>query len=120
MRFFKRGSLEIIAEILRSLSSENLIKTHLTFKCKLDSRAVAKYLSVLLINNLIIKLDGDSNLFMITKKGREFLIQYDKLMNLIDDGRNSNLEKPNFNMGFHADSMKKLLKKQLEHQNQKN
>ncbi|MCH8956243.1 hypothetical protein IIA28_13140, partial [candidate division KSB1 bacterium] len=48
MSLWKRGFLEIIAEILDSLMSSPLKKTHVTFKCNLDSRAVTKYLSIMM------------------------------------------------------------------------
>jgi predicted transcriptional regulator len=97
MSYSKRGFLEIMSEILNSLSTEELIKTHISFKCKLDSRAVAKYLGILLNNDLIRK-SGDPVVFMITKKGNEFLIQYNKLMNLIDVFDTPNLEESMFNI----------------------
>lgn len=91
MSYYKRGFLEITTEILNSLSSGELIKTHITFKCKLDSRAVSKYLKILLKNGLIKKSVGEPSFFIITKKGIEFLAQYNKLMNLIDTSETSNL-----------------------------
>jgi predicted transcriptional regulator len=98
MGYNKRGFLEILAEILNSLSDGELIKTHITFKCKLDSRAVAKYLNILLKNGLIRKLDKENTLFMITKKGSEFLMQYNKLMSLINVLDIPNLEKSDFSI----------------------
>jgi predicted transcriptional regulator len=86
MSYYKRGFLEISTEILNSLSSGELIKTHITFKCKLDSRAVSKYLKILLNNGFIKKSEGEPAFFIITKKGKEFLVQYNKLMDLIEIG----------------------------------
>ena len=93
MNYGKRGVLEIASEILNSISAEALIKTHISFKCKLDSRAVTKYLEMLLNNDLIIKSGKDPLFFTITKKGNAFLMQYNKLMNLIDVFDMVNLER---------------------------
>jgi predicted transcriptional regulator len=98
MSYSKRGFLEIISEILSSLSTEKLIKTHISFKCKLDSRAVAKYLKILLNNDLIRKSGEEPIVFMITKKGNEFLMQYKKLMNLIEVFDIPNLEEPDLDI----------------------
>ena len=98
MSYGKRGVLEIVSEILNSISAEELIKTHISFKCKLDSRAVTKYLGMLLNNDLITKSDKAPIFFTITKKGSAFLMQYNKLMNLIDVFDMANLEMPMSNI----------------------
>jgi len=47
MRYARRGFLEIIAEILTQLEKNPTRKTLLSYRCKLDSRAVSKYLEVM-------------------------------------------------------------------------
>ena len=90
MTDYKRGFLEIVSEILTSLSNGPLIKTHVTFKCKLDSRAVSKYLRTLQDYELIKKSENGTPVFIITEKGKEFLEQYQSLMRLFEHSHVSN------------------------------
>jgi len=84
MTDYKRGFLEIVSEILSSLNNGPLIKTHVTFKCKLDSRAVSKYLKTLIDYELIKKSENGTAVFIISEKGKEFLEQYQSLMRLFE------------------------------------
>ena len=72
MSSWKRGFLEIIAEILESLMANPLKKTHITFRCNLDSRAVTKYLSVMMYVGLVEKSTKDPSYFVITEKGIDY------------------------------------------------
>lgn len=83
MAFFKRGFLEIISEILTALADGPLIKTHITFRCNLDSRAVGKYLKILHSYGLIIKVK-DSSKFAIAEKGKNYLKCYHELIGSLD------------------------------------
>ena len=85
---WKRGFLEIIAEILEALKENSLKKTHITYKCNLDSRAVSKYLSLMIYLNLV-KPDDKKTKFTISQKGLKYLEHYDSMINLLD----KNLEK---------------------------
>ena len=69
MNAWKRGFLEIVSEILDSLIEHPLKKTHITFSCNLDSRAVTKYLVTMQYVGLIGKSTSDPSLFVITQKG---------------------------------------------------
>jgi predicted transcriptional regulator len=80
---FKRGVLELMTEILDALSQEMLRKTHITFRCNLDSRAVTKYVKTLRLLGFIEPSKKDSKYFEITTKGREFLKKYDDLISLL-------------------------------------
>ena len=71
MMAYKRGPLEIIAQILDSLLENPLKKTHITFRCNLDSRAVTKYLKIMSESGLIEKAPKDPSYHKITQQGIE-------------------------------------------------
>ena len=85
MSSWKRGFLEIIAEILDSLMSNPLKKTHITFKCNLDSRAVTKYLSIMLFVGLVERSQEDPSFFVITQKGMKFRNQFQSFVSLMEN-----------------------------------
>jgi len=93
LRLWKRGFLELVSEILRSLNSSSLNKSGIVAKCNLDSRACTKYLSVMESLALITKSKKDSS-FSITKKGADFVNQYDSLVSIIEE----DLEKFNYSI----------------------
>lgn len=82
-RSWKRGFLEIVAEILQSLKETSKKKTHITYGCNLDSRALSKYLSIMIHLNLINE-DKIKSKYAIEEKGLEFLEHYEKMINLLD------------------------------------
>jgi len=82
---WKRGFLEIIGEILDSLMSNPLKKTHITFKCNLDSRAVTKYLSIMLFVGLVDRSQTDPSFFVITQKGIKFRNQFQSFVSLMEN-----------------------------------
>jgi len=84
MSSWKRGFLEIIAEILDSLMSNPLKKTHITFKCNLDSRAVTKYLSIMLYVGLVARSEKDPSYFVITQKGIKYRNQFQSFVTLME------------------------------------
>ena len=92
MSSWKRGFLEIIAEILESLMGSPLKKTHITFRCNLDSRAVTKYLSVMTYIGLVERSKEDSSYIVITPKGITYRNQFHSFVSIME----KDLEK--FNM----------------------
>jgi len=82
---WKRGFLEIIAEILESLMANPLKKTHITFKCNLDSRAVSKYLSLMMDVGLVERSSSDPSFFVVTEKGVKYRNQYNSFVNLMEE-----------------------------------
>jgi len=82
---WKRGFLEIIAEILDSLMSNPLKKTHITFKCNLDSRAVTKYLTIMQNVGLVGKSNENSSLYVITQKGIKYRNQFNSFMSMMEE-----------------------------------
>ena len=84
MSSWKRGFLEIIAEILDSLAGNPLRKTHITYKCNLDSRAVTKYLSIMLHANLVEISKKDESFYTITEKGLKYRNQFNSFASMIE------------------------------------
>jgi predicted transcriptional regulator len=96
MSTWKRGFLEIIAEILDSLMSNPLKKTHITFKCNLDSRAVTKYLSIMQNVGLVGKSIENPSLYVITQKGIKYRNQFNSFMSMMEqDVQNISLQDSN-------------------------
>ena len=80
----KRSSLDIFENILTSLSGGQLKKTHLTYKANLDSRLASKYVQTLEKLQLVTKSIKDPSYFIITERGREFLVQYYELIKFVN------------------------------------
>ena len=85
MSSWKRGFLEIMGEILDNLMSNSLKKTHITFKCNLDSRAVTKYLLIMQEVGLVERLHTDLSLYRITEKGVRYRNQFNSFVNLMEE-----------------------------------
>ena len=85
MSVWKRGFLEINAEILESLKSGPLQKTQISSLCNLDSRAVKKYLSLMQSIGLVESVNHNSGTFTLTNKGNSYLNHYISLVTIIED-----------------------------------
>lgn len=83
MKSWKRGFLEIIGEILDCVIENPLKKTHITFRCNLDSRAVTKYINVMQEIGLITKSKKEPSYFVITEKGLEYRDKYHEFVSLL-------------------------------------
>ena len=89
MSVWKRGFLEIIADILNSIKSGNSQKTQICSKCKLDSRIVKKYLKLLQSLDLIKSFNGDMASFTITEKGIKYLEKFNSFIDMIEKDLNN-------------------------------
>ena len=85
MSSWKRGFLEIIAEILESIINNPLKKTHITFRCNLDSRAVTKYLNIIMSFGLVEKSKTDPSFFVITEKGVKYRNRFRAFMSMMEN-----------------------------------
>jgi predicted transcriptional regulator len=85
MSSWKRGFLEIIAEILESIINSPLKKTHITFRCNLDSRAVTKYLNIIMSFGLVEKSKTDPSFFVITEKGVKYRNRFRAFMSMMEN-----------------------------------
>ena len=84
MSIWKRGFLEINAEILESLKSGPQQKTQISAMCNLDSRAVKKYLSLMESIGLVESVNHNSGSFTLTNKGNSYLNHYISLVTIIE------------------------------------
>lgn len=84
MSLWKRGFLEIIAEILNCIKSGNIQKTQICYKCKLDSRIVKKYLKILQSMDLVKSYNGDFASFTITDKGIQYLDRFNSFIDMLE------------------------------------
>ncbi len=80
LKYGRRGFLEIIAEILTQLEKSPTRKTMLSYRCKLDSRAVSKYLELMEKIDMAGRSTENQNYFVITKKGKLYLKKYNSLV----------------------------------------
>lgn len=92
MSSWKRGFLEIIGEILDSLIENPMKKTHITFKCNLDSRAVTKYLLIMTQVELVEKSNKDPSFYVITQKGIKYRNQFNSFASMIETDLNKIME----------------------------
>ncbi len=63
-------------------------KTHVTFKCNLDSRAVTKYLSIMIEVGLVEKSPKDASFYIITQKGIKYRNQFNSFASMIENDLN--------------------------------
>ncbi len=84
MSLWKRGFLEIIAEILGGLKNIPCKKTHLNAQCNLDSRAITKYLGIMESLKLVKKSEKDPSFDTLTQNGIDFSNHYEKLIDIIE------------------------------------
>ncbi len=88
MSAWKRGFLEIVSEILDSLMEEPLIKTHITFRCNLDSTAVTKYILLMENIGIIEKSKSSRSHFAITQKGVLYRKRFNTFVEMIQPENN--------------------------------
>jgi predicted transcriptional regulator len=83
----KRSLLQIVAEILESLTGTPIRKTHISFKCNLDSRTISKYIEMMEFTYLIEKSPKNDSYYQITQKGIDYLNQFRSFIELLDDDK---------------------------------
>ena len=78
--FPKRESVDIISEILSSVSVGVTAKTHLMQRSNLDSRAMKSYMAVIAEKGLLTaEKNGSHETYRLTDKGKDFLQAYNNL-----------------------------------------
>ncbi len=70
-----RSRVEIIADILR-VTLDGALKTHIMYKCNLSYKLLQQYLAETIEAGLISS-EGSKKQFITTKKGEEFLQQFE-------------------------------------------
>jgi len=83
----KRGFLQIVAEILQSLMSNPIRKTHISFKCNLDSRTISKYITMMETIYLIEKSPENNAYYSITQNGVNYLEKFKSFIKLLDNDK---------------------------------
>ncbi len=83
----KRSFLQIVAEILESLMSNPIRKTHISFKCNLDSRTISKYLNMMETTYLVEKTPENKSYYRITQNGINYLDQFHSFIKLLDNDK---------------------------------
>ena len=83
----KRSFLQIVAEILESLMSNPIRKTHISFKCNLDSRTISKYLKMMETTYLVEKTPENKSYYRITQNGINYLDQFHSFIKLLDNDK---------------------------------
>lgn len=83
----KRGFLQIVAEILESLMSNPIRKTHISFKCNLDSRTISKYIVMMQTTYLIEKSPENDAYYRITQNGVNYLDKFKSFIQLLDNDK---------------------------------
>jgi predicted transcriptional regulator len=80
-----RGKIEIMADVL-ALSTSGIKKTHIMYKANLSYEQILYYLNQLLGKGLIAQDVSDGALvYRTTEKGREFLVYYSRMSDLITE-----------------------------------
>ena len=78
----KRSRLDIISDMLAIIQDKNgsIKPTHLMYKANLSHNQMKSYLDELMSKKLVDKEIGKSgNRIIITKPGRDFLLQYHRM-----------------------------------------
>jgi predicted transcriptional regulator len=80
-----RESLDIINLILQ-VCSNGTMKTHIMYKCNLNSKQVQEYLELLLRFNLVQKIDSATarSVYQTTDRGRRLIRAYAELFEIFD------------------------------------
>ena len=80
-----RGKIEIMADVL-ALSTAGIKKTHIMYRANLSYEQILHYLNQLLTKGLIAQDVSDGSLvYRTTEKGREFLMCYSRMTQLITE-----------------------------------
>ncbi len=81
-----RSKGRIFADILRAVQADGPAKvTHVLYKANLSHDRLTKYLVQLEESGLILKeQDGDRSAYLITDKGKKFLMEFRKMEEFAD------------------------------------
>ena len=85
----QRSFLEIANSILDTCQT-GALKTHVMYRCNLNSRQVEDYLQYLDRRGLIEKryvTEGARNYYVTTEKGRKCLSMYEQMIDVLTGGR---------------------------------
>ncbi|HJN57217.1 MAG: winged helix-turn-helix domain-containing protein [Candidatus Woesearchaeota archaeon] len=83
----RRGKLEIIADILRSIQSKNgrIKPTHLLYKSNLSHAKLKEYIDVLMKKGMIEeKQEKGKKMFLMKELGYKFLLEFERIKEFSD------------------------------------
>ncbi len=80
-----RGKIQIMGDVL-ALGTSGIRKTHIMYKANLSYEQVLLYLGELIEKRLIEQdVSPDGVVYRTTEKGREFLLHYTRLVELLEE-----------------------------------
>jgi predicted transcriptional regulator len=80
---FRRGKLAIIADILE-IAKDGCKKIQIMYKANLSFTQLNEYLTSMLMQNLIVHIQGgEKEIYKTTEKGLDFLQRHNQLVNLL-------------------------------------
>jgi predicted transcriptional regulator len=87
-----RGKIQIMGDVL-ALGTSGIRKTHIMYKANLSYEQVHLYLGELIEKRLIEQdVSSDGVVYRTTEKGREFLLHYTRVVELLEARRESEVE----------------------------
>jgi predicted transcriptional regulator len=82
-----RGKIQIMGDVL-ALATSGIRKTHIMYKANLSYEQVHLYLGELIGKRLIEQdVSPDGVVYRTTEKGRDFLLNYTRLVELLEEAR---------------------------------
>jgi predicted transcriptional regulator len=82
-----RGKIQIMGDVL-ALGTSGIRKTHIMYKANLSYEQVHLYLGELIEKRLIEQdVSPDGVIYRTTGKGREFLLHYTRVVELLEEAR---------------------------------
>jgi predicted transcriptional regulator len=87
-----RGKIQIMGDVL-TLGTSGIKKTHIMYKANLSYEQVHLYLGELIEKRLIEQdVSSDGVIYRTTEKGREFLLHYTRVVELLEEKQDSEVE----------------------------
>jgi predicted transcriptional regulator len=87
-----RGKIQIMGDVL-ALGTSGIRKTHIMYKANLSYEQVHLYLEELIEKRLIEQdVSPDGVVYRTTEKGREFLLHYTRVVELLEEKHESEVE----------------------------
>ena len=83
-----RGHMEIIYSILES-SMQGALKTHIMFKCNLNSKQLQLYVQFLVDKGLLMRqraVPSPKVEYKTSERGRKYMLAYETLLELVGTG----------------------------------
>jgi len=83
----RRGKLEIINDMLRSIQNKGgqIKPTHLLYKSNLSHSKMKEYLKELMAKEMVEEIEEKGKkMFTITNKGSEFLLEFERIKEFSD------------------------------------